>query len=194
MTSRILAAALVASFAIGCANSGTVPAPAVAPDPNAEYVIGIPDVLRITVWKHPDLHVEAPVRGDGKISVPLLDDVQAAGKTPEGLKAEISKELKAFISQPDVTVIVVSPDSQVVTVVGGVELSGTIPLRRQMGVIEAVAAAGGFTAWANKNSVRVIRTVNGQRVSYRFDYGAYVKGEPGSELWLKPGDVVVVPE
>lgn len=194
MNIRILTAALIAVFAVGCASAGTVPAPAVNPGAGEPYVIGIPDVVRVTVWKHPDLLVEAPVRSDGKISVPLLDDVQAAGKTPEGLKADIARELKAFISQPDVTVIVVSPDSQIVTVVGGVELSGTVPLRRQMGVIEAVAAAGGFSAWANKDSVRVIRTVNGQRLSYRFDYGAYVKGKPGSELLLMPGDVVVVPE
>ena len=161
MMIRTLYGVLLGVFVVGCATSGIAPPPdsqqLAAAD--APYVIGIPDVLRVTVWQHTDLDVEAPVRRDGKISVPLLDDVQAAGMTPEQLKQSISKQLSAFISQPDVTVIVVSPDSQVVSVVGGVSQSGPIPLRRQMGVLEAVAAAGGFSAWANKSQVLVIRTV-----------------------------------
>lgn len=158
------------------------------------YVIGIPDLLRITVWKHPDLSVDVPVRRDGKISVPLLDDVQAAGRTPEELKAAIGEQLSAYISRPNVTVIVVSPDSQTVTVVGGVAQSGPVPLRRRMGAVEAVAAAGGFSPWANKSDIRVIRVVDGERVSYRVNYRGYLQGEPDSDFDLKPGDVVVVPE
>jgi len=196
MTFRSLAVPLLALALAGCTSPGVAPpsGPRQAAQDAAPYVIGIPDLLRITVWKHPDLSVEAPVRRDGMISVPLLDDVQAAGMTPEGLKAAITERLSAFITQPDVTVIVLSPDSQIVTVVGGVTQSGTVPLRRSMGVIEAVAAAGGFSAWANKGGIRVIRTVDGQRVVYAFDYKAYVEGRPGSELLLQPGDVVVVPE
>jgi len=180
---------------VGCRTPGVPPPPGASqPLGDAPYVIGVPDVLRVTVWQHPDLSVEVPVRSDGMISVPLLDDVRAAGRTPEGLKEAITEQLSAFISQPDVTVIVVSPDSQVVTVVGGVEASGPVPLRRSMGVLEAVAAAGGFSAWANKGGIRVIRTVEGERVVYAFDYKAYLTGQPDAELLLQPGDVVVVPE
>jgi polysaccharide export outer membrane protein len=196
MSFRPFVVPLLALALAGCASPGVAPPPGArqAAMASGPYVIGIPDLLRITVWKHPDLSVEAPVRSDGKISVPLLDDVQAAGLTPEDLKQAITERLSAFISQPDVTVIVLSPDSQVVTVVGGVAQSGPVSLRRRMGVLEAVAAAGGFSAWANKGDIRVIRTVDGQRVVYAFDYKAYMKGEPGSELLLLPGDVVVVPE
>lgn len=196
MSFRPFVVPLLALALAGCASPGIAPPPGArqVAEASGPYVIGIPDVLRITVWKHPDLSVEAPVRSDGKISVPLLDDVQAAGLTPEDLKQAITQRLSAFISQPDVTVIVLSPDSQVVTVVGGVAQSGPVSLRRRMGVLEAVAAAGGFSAWANKGDIRVIRTVDGRRVVYAFDYKAYVKGEPGAELLLQPGDVVVVPE
>jgi polysaccharide export outer membrane protein len=191
---RTLLVPMLVAAALGCAGPSKPPPTAAAVGQTAPYEIGVPDVLRVTVWKHPDLTVEAPVRNDGKISVPLLNDVQAAGQTPEGLAQAIAKGLSAFVSQPDVTVIVISPDSKVVTVVGGVTTSGVIPLRGRMDVIEAVAAAGGFSAWANKNGIRVIRTVYGERTSYRFDYKGYLEGEAGAEFWLEPGDVVVVPE
>jgi polysaccharide export outer membrane protein len=196
MIFRLLVPFILLLAASGCTGGGMAP-PAASHQQaldDAPYVIGIPDLLRITVWKHPDLSVEAPVRRDGKISVPLLDDVQAAGLTPEDLKQSVTKGLSSFISRPDVTVIVLSPDSQVVTVVGGVVQSGQVALRRRMDVIEAVAAAGGFSAWANKNDIRVIRSLEKRRVTYRFDYKAYLKGEPGAELLLQPGDVIVVPE
>jgi polysaccharide export outer membrane protein len=159
-----------------------------------EYVIGAPDVVRVTVWKHPELSVEMQVRRDGKISVPLLDDVQAAGLTPAQLKGHITEGLSASISRPNVTVSVITPSSQTVTVLGGVNQSGTIALHRDMGVVEAVAAAGGFTAWADKDDIRVVRLVEGRRVSYSFSYRAYLSGDPEADIFLKPGDVVVVPE
>lgn len=196
MLRTLCTAALCLLVTAGCGTRGEVP-PSVKQQTaaaEAPYVIGIPDRLRVTVWQHPELDVEAPVRRDGKISVPLLDDVQAAGLTPEELKQSIGKQLSAAISRPDVTVIVVSPDSQVVSVVGGVTQSGPVPLLRQMGVLEAIAAAGGFSAWANKNQVMVIRTAGSRRVTYRFDYKGYVEGKPNTELWLLPGDVIVVPE
>lgn len=158
------------------------------------YVIGIPDLLRVTVWKYPDLSVEAPVRRDGKISVPLVEDVQAAGLTPEQLASEIAKALTQFVTRPDVTVIVLSADSQTVTVMGGVQQSGVIPIRGDMGVAEAIGAAGGFTPWADKRDVRVIRIVDGERVSYRFNYKAYLSGKQGSDILLQAGDVIMVPE
>ncbi len=189
-----VALSLLTLLLSGCQTPGAPAPPESSFDANATYIIGIPDLLRITVWKHPDLSVEAPVRRDGKISVPLLDDVQAAGSTPEQLSAAIAERLDAFVARPKVTVIVLAPDSQVVTVIGGVNTAGTIPLHRNMGVLEAVAAAGGFSAWANKGNVRVVRVVDGTRTAYRFDYSAFMSGEPDSDILLLPGDVVVVPE
>ena len=180
--------------ALACAsNDGPSPIdPAVSAE--TPYVIGIPDLLLVTVWKYPDLSIEAPVRRDGKISVPLIEDVQAAGLTPEQLADDVAKELTHFVTRPDVTVIVVSPDSQTVTVMGGVQQSGAVPIHGSMGVAQAIGAAGGFTAWANKRDVRVIRIVDGQRVSYKFNYNAYLRGKDGSDILLEPGDVIMVPE
>jgi polysaccharide export outer membrane protein len=126
--------------------------------------------------------------------VPLLDDVQAAGLTPTQLKQSITEGLSASISRPNVTVAVISPDSQTVTVIGGVLQSGPVPLRKNMGVLEAVAGAGGFSAWANKNDIRVVRMADGGRVSYRFSYRAYMVGDPEGDIFLEPGDIIVVPE
>lgn len=161
---------------------------------NDEYIIGSPDLIRVIVWQHPELSVEMPVRRDGKISVPLLDDVPAAGKTPAQLKEAITQGLSGSISRPNVTVAVINPESQAVTVLGGVVQSGSFPLRKNMGVLDAVAAAGGFTPWANKNDIRVVRVVSGRRVSYHFSYRAFLAGDPDVDIFLEPADVIVVPE
>jgi polysaccharide export outer membrane protein len=159
------------------------------------YVIGIPDILRITVWKNPELSVEVPVRSDGKISVPLLDDIQAEGLTPAELKEVISGKLAEYISSPSVTVIVLQANSQTVTVVGGVLRAGTLPLNRQMRVLEVIAAVGGFNTWANRSDIRILRPTPEGIVSYRFNYSAYVAGkEPESNILVEPGDTIVIPE
>jgi polysaccharide biosynthesis/export protein len=192
---RALAGALMWSALFACASS----------DPKAfkhteqggsgdEYVIGASDVVRVTVWQHPEVTSEMTVRRDGKISVPLLDDVQAAGLTPKQLKANITQGLTGSIKNPNVNVAVISPNSQTVSVIGGVAKSGPVPLTRDMGVLEAVAAAGGFTAWANKNDIVVVRWVEGKRVSYSFSYRGYLSGSKDADVFLKPGDVIVVPE
>lgn len=159
------------------------------------YVIGIPDVLRISVWRNPELSVDVPVRNDGKISVPLIDDVQAEGLTPAELKEVIAEQLSEYISTPDVTVIVLQANSHMVTIVGAVGRSGTVPLAREMRVLDAIAAVGGFTPWANTSNVRILRKESGEIQSYRFNYGAYVAGKAqSSNLLLEPGDTVVVPD
>jgi polysaccharide export outer membrane protein len=185
-------------FAMLCVSAGcsmsAIDVPTPQPSEPGPYRIGVSDVLLITVFEHDGLQVQAPVRSDGKISVPLLDDVQAEGLTPDHLGDVISEMLSPLVKNPDVTVTVISPDSKTVTVTGAVLRSGRIPLTHNMGVLEAIAVAGGFNAWANKNSVRVIRGVGGGRASYRFNYRAYVKGLPDSDILLEPGDVVIVPE
>ena len=160
-----------------------------------EYVIGIPDVLRIVVWRNEELSVDVPVRRDGKISVPLVDDVQAEGLTPHELKEVLTEALAEYVTAPDVTVIVQQTNSHTVTVVGGVIRSGQIPLSREMRVLEAIAQMGGFNAWAKKDRVKVIRKVDGRTVEYGFNFGAYSAGKaPDSNLILRPGDTVVIPD
>ena len=158
-------------------------------------MIGVADLLKIVVWRNPELTVDVPVRRDGKISVPLVDDIQAEGLTPEELKEVLTESLAEYVTAPDVTVIVLQTLSHTVTVAGGVARSGQIPLVREMRVLDAIAQMGGFNAWARRNSVRVFRREQGGMTEYVFNYGAYARGSaPGSNLLLAPGDTIVVPE
>jgi polysaccharide export outer membrane protein len=160
-----------------------------------EYVIGPSDLLRITVWKNGELSNDVPVRPDGKISVPLIDDVQAAGLTPLELKEVLTQALSEYVENPDVTVTVIGMDSRVVFMLGEVGREGPIPLRRNLRVLDALSTAGGFSSFADKGDVRILRrTANGIE-EYRFDYDAYLAGRaPESNLLLQQGDTIVVPE
>ncbi len=188
---------LVLWLAVGCAARLPSPHP---PDPvpmaRDTYVIGVQDQLRISVWKNPELSVEVPVRPDGKISVPLLDDVQAEGLTPQELKEVITRELSEYVTAPDVTVVVLQMNSQYVSVMGAVARNARIPLRSELRVLEAITLAGGFTTFANKSNVRIVRRQEGgEEVEYRFNYDSYIRGNaPGTNIVLMHGDVVVVPD
>ena len=185
----------IALMAVGCARPAAEHPVEEQLGLRVPYVIGIPDVLRVTVWKNPELSVDVPVRSDGKISVPLLDDIQAEGLTPAELKEVISGKLAEYISSPSVTVIVLGAHSHTVTVVGGVMRAGTLPLNRQMRVLEVIAALGGFNTWADRSNVRILRQTSNGQVSYRFNYSAYVAGKaPDSNILVEPGDTVVIPE
>jgi len=160
------------------------------------YVIGHGDILRISVWKNPELSVDAvPVRPDGKISVPLLDDVQAAGLTAEELKELITQALAEYVANPDVTVVVTQINSKRVFVLGEVVRSGPLALTQDMRVLNAISAAAGFTPFADKGNIQVIRETDNGLVKYEFDYGAYLAGrDPRSNLLLRPRDTIVVPD
>ena len=187
--------AVLATLAAACAKPGPPPPPESNPGERDVYVIGIPDTLRVVVWKNPELSVEVPVRSDGKISVPLVDDVQAEGLTPEELKEGLTEALSEYVTARDVTVIVQETNSHTVTVVGAVGRSGQIPLVRQMRVLEAIATMGGFNAWARKNRVKIIRKNDVGVTEYTFNFGAYAAGKaPDSNILLQPGDTVVVPD
>ena len=187
--------AMMVIFAFGCTSAGAPMPPEPAPGDRQPYVIGIPDLLRVVVWRNPELSVDVLVRRDGKISVPLVDDVQAEGLTPEELKEVLTEALAEFVTAPDVTVIVQQINSRTVTVVGGVARSGQISLTRQMRVLEAIATMGGFNIWAKKNHVKIIRRNGNETIEYVFNYGAYSSGKaPESNLLLQPGDTIVVPE
>jgi polysaccharide biosynthesis/export protein len=167
--------------------SGTVPS-----DPT--YIIGPMDVLDVNVWKEPDVTRTVPVRPDGKISVPLLNDVQAAGLTPMQLQATITEGLKKFISDPQVTIIVTEVNSRRIFVLGEVAHAGAFPMLPQMTVLQALSSAGGFSQFAKLNGIYVLRTVNGRQVTYPFNYKDVVRGKKGEQnIMLEPGDTIVVP-
>jgi polysaccharide biosynthesis/export protein len=175
--------------AVGAANSVQRP---VAQDPN--YVIGPQDVLDISVWKEAELTRTVPVRPDGKISMPLLNDVRAAGLTPNELAAQITASLKRFVSDPQVTVIVVQINSQRVYILGEVTRTGAYPLLPDMTILQALSSAGGFTAFANRKKIYMFRIENGKQVKYPFDYKAVIDGKrPDENVVLKAGDTIVVP-
>ena len=185
----------LAGVFVGCAGTGAPPPAEAEAGTREAYVIGIPDVLKIVVWRNPDLSVQVPVRRDGMISVPLVDDVQAEGLTPHELKEVLTEALAEYVTAPDVTVIVEQTNSHTVTIVGGVARSGQISLTRQMRVLEAIATMGGFNAWAKKNRIKIIRKGDSGTVEYLFNFGAYAAGKaPNSNLLLRPGDTIVVPE
>ncbi len=171
----------------------TPAAPPSAPSVPADYVIGPDDTLHISVWKEPDLNATLPVRPDGKISLPLLDDVQAAGLTPLQLKDSISGKLKKYIDDPRVTVVVISMNSQRIFVTGEVNRPGAMALLPNMTMLQALSSAG-FTQFANLKAVYLLRTENGQQVKLPFNYKDVVKGRhPEENIMLKPGDTIVVP-
>ena len=159
------------------------------------YVIGATDQLLVTVWKNPELSNRLVVRTDGMISVPLLDDVQAEGLTAEELKEVLTEALSEYISNPDVTVVVVGMNSNSISIMGGVNRSGEIPLQKETRVLQAIARSGGFSLWAKKSKVKIFRPGADGLVEYRFDYDAYLAGKaPGTNIVLKAGDTIVVPD
>ena len=180
---------------LGCGGRNLSPPP-VDPKPmdRPTYVIGVTDVLQIMVWKNEELSARVPVRPDGKISVPLLDDVQAEGLTPVELKEVLTRELGEYVTAPDVAVIVVEMNSQFVSIVGDVARNAQIPLTKDLRVLEAIAAVGGFNTFADKGDIRIVRRrPDGSEAEYAFDYDAYIAGKaPGTNIVLQNGDTIIV--
>jgi polysaccharide biosynthesis/export protein len=158
-----------------------------------DYVIGPDDVLHVAVWKEADLTATLPVRPDGKISLPLLNDVQAAGLTPKQLADSITDRLKKYIADPRVTVVVNQINSKRVYMVGEVTHTGPLPLLANMTVLQAISSAG-LTQFANTKGIYVLRTENGRQQKMPVNYKKLVKGEQMDQNYvLKPGDTIVVP-
>ncbi|MGV8048749.1 MAG: polysaccharide biosynthesis/export family protein [Anaerolineaceae bacterium] len=159
-----------------------------------EYVIGSGDVLEITVWREPMLTGEALVRNDGMISVALLGDVKAAGRAPMDLRDEIQRRLKDFVAEPAVTVTVRTPVSQKFYVIGEVRTPGEYDLIKDLTVVQAIARAGGFTEWAAKDKIQLLRKENGVEKRIEINYKDIVKGkDAGQNQALKANDTIVVP-
>jgi polysaccharide export outer membrane protein len=167
-------------------------ATAATEDPN--FVIGQNDVLDISVWKEPEISRKVPVRPDGKISLPLLNDIQAAGLTPMQLQTQISEKLKKFLTEPQVTVIVAEINSRRIYILGEANRPGAYPLLPNMTVLQALSGAGGLTQFANSSKVRILRMENGKQASFNFNYKEVILGKNiDQNIVLKPGDSIVVP-
>src|SRR5204863_1013789 len=158
-----------------------------APQASPSYVIGPDDTLAVNVWKEPDLTATLPVRADGMISLPLLNDVQAAGLTPMQLAASITEKLKKFVADPHVTVVVTQMNSQRIFVTGEVLRSGAVNLLPDMTVMQALASAG-FTQFANTKKIYVLRSESGAQKKLPVNYKKLIKGEATDQNFLlKPG-------
>jgi polysaccharide export outer membrane protein len=161
-------------------------------DPN--YIIGPEDELIVNVWKESDLSRSVPVRPDGKISLPLLNDVQASGLTPMQLGSEITTRLKKFIAEPQVTIIVSRVNSQRIYIVGEVNHAGAFPLVPNMTVLEALSSAGGCSPFAKQTKIYILRLENGQEVRRPFNFKEVLSGQRMEQnVLLKAGDTIVVP-
>ena len=159
------------------------------------FVIGNDDVLAINVWKEPDISRSIPVRSDGKISLPLVGEVQAAGRTPLKLEVEIASRLKNYISEPEVTVIVQQINSQKFNILGQVNRPGTFVIANSLTVLDAIALAGGFRDFAKQKSIYVLRqNADGTQTRIPFNYKEVIKGQnPAQNIKLQPRDTIVVP-
>ena len=185
----------------GCASLGgpvgTTPegaAVAAAPPDKDTYPLGPDDVIEISVWKEPDLTKQMAIRPDGKISYPLIGEVQAAGLTVKQLQTEIHKRLEKFVSDATVTVILLKPQGYKIYVTGKVNKPGEFLLGRPTNVMQAISLAGGLTPFAAPGSIIVLRKVGGKEEVFPFNYKAVSKGESLEQnRTLLPGDVVVVP-
>ncbi len=160
-----------------------------------DYLIGNDDVLAISVWKEPEISRSVPVRSDGKISLALIGDVQATGRTPKELETDIAKALHDYISEPEVTVIVQESKSRRFSILGKVQRPGSYLLSGQMRVTDAIAIAGGFRDFAKVKNIRVMRQqAGGTEISLPFNYKDAMKSaNPGQNVELAPQDTIYVP-
>jgi polysaccharide biosynthesis/export protein len=164
------------------------------PVTDPSYKIGPQDVLRIDVWKEAEISRSVPVRPDGKISLPLLNDVQAEGPTAMELSNVITEGLKKYITNPQVTVSISEINSRRVYVTGEVTRPGAFPLLPNMTVLQALTSAGGFTQFARTKKIYVLRSESGRPVKHPFNYNDVVKGNRQEDnIVLQPGDTIVVP-
>ena len=181
-----------------CATDTGVVADAGAPDPKHEYLIGPGDTISINVWRNPEVSQVVPVRPDGKISTPLVEDLPASGKTTTQLARDIEQVLGKFLQQPVVTVIVtgfVGPYSEQVRVIGQAAKPQALPYRQGMSVMDVLIAVGGLAEFAAGNRANIVRTVDGkqQKIAVRLD-DLLKKGDISANTPVRPGDVLIIPE
>jgi polysaccharide export outer membrane protein len=169
-------------------------APSVGKPHDNSFVIGNDDVLAINVWKEPDVSRSIPVRSDGRISLPLVGEVQATGRTPLQLEQEITSRLRNYIAEPVVTVMVQQINSEKFNILGQVAKPGSYPLTNGTTVLDAIAAAGGFRDFAKQKSIYILRQNSGAESRIAFNYKDVIKGKHSEQnIKLEPRDTIVVP-
>ena len=198
---RILVAALVVTVLAACASGGgTTDTPPVQQQAAVEdYAIGVDDVVQVSVWRNPELGIEVPVRPDGKISVPLVGDVMAGGRTPAEVAKDIQEKLSAYVRDPQVAVILTELRSHEylsrVRVTGAVRQPVSSPYRQGMTVLDAVLAAGGVNEFAAPDRSSLYRKSEGQTTSYAVRLDKIInRGDLSTNFTVAPGDVITVPE
>jgi polysaccharide export outer membrane protein len=185
-------AAVVGLLLAACASSRSSQRPPDRPEPG-EYRIGREDVIEVVVWREPELTRVVPVRPDGKISLPLAGEVEAAGKTPAELQTGLTKALAPYVQDATVAVLVREINASRVFVLGEVTRPGGFPLRGPMTVMQAIAVAGGRTEFAKDEVVWLRQEAGGKTSRVALSFGELVKGEAAGALWLRSGDVLYVP-
>jgi polysaccharide biosynthesis/export protein len=207
-TSGVATACIVLSAAVAAAQTPAAQSPApVAPVPQpppqaapagvtppAGYVIGPDDVLSIVIWREKEMSSDVVVRPDGKISLPLLNELQAAGMSPDELRAAIEKAASKHLKEPNASVIVKAINSRKVSILGNVGKAGAYPLTGEMTVLQLIALAGGLEEYADAKGITIMRKEDGRDVTLKFNYRDVVKGKNLQQnILLKPGDTIVVP-
>lgn len=191
---RWLVSAAVIALA---ACSSHPPAPSTAATADYSYKIGPGDNVNIVVWRNPELSMSVPVRPDGKISSPLIDDLPAMGKDPSALARDIEKELGKFIRDPVVTVIVsgfVGPYSEQIRVIGQAAKPQTLPYKQKMTILDVMIAVGGITDFADGNRATILRTSE-NNAQYRVRLKDLVRnGDFSANVEMKPGDILIIPQ
>jgi polysaccharide export outer membrane protein len=199
---RFFSGALLGAAVLSTAGCGGAPelppAPPASSLPSAEYRIGPGDSLNIFVWRNPELTVTVPVRPDGRVSIPLVEDVVAIGKTPTSLAREYEQRLGKYIREPLVTVIVsgfVGPIPDQVRIIGEAAQPRSLPYRADMTVLDAMIAVGGLTRYAAGNDSVIIRTANGVQTTYAVHLRDLIRdGDISSNVALQPGDILIIPQ
>jgi polysaccharide export outer membrane protein len=196
---RLAAAAALAALAllVACAGPAYPPAPRVAATPDYNYLIGPLDSVNIIVWRNPELSTSVPVRPDGKITFPLVEDLPALGKDPSTLARDVEKALAKYIRDPIVTIIVtnfVGPYDQTIRVIGEAAKPQTLAYRQQMTLLDVMIAVGGLTDFADGNAAAIFRTAEGGKL-YSVRLKDLVKrGQIDANVDVKPGDILIIPQ
>jgi len=185
------------AFAAGCAAPAFPPAPATVDTSAYTYIIGAGDSINIIVWRNPELSMSVPVRPDGKISAPLVEEVLAQGKTPVQLARDVEKVLATYVRDPIVTVLVsgfIGPYSEQIRIVGAASRPQALPFKSKMTLLDVMIAVGGLTDFAAGNSATILRTSEGDK-----QYGVRIRdllrgGDVSANVEMKPGDILIIPQ
>ena len=181
---------------VGCATPSYPPAPRLS-DVDYNYHVGPSDVVNIIVWRNPELSMTVPVRPDGKITTPLIEDLQALGKTPTELARDMEKALGKYIRDPVVTVVVttfVGPASEQIRVIGEAAKPQTLPYRKDMTVLDAMIAVGGLTDFADGNGARIFRVADGGKLYNVRLRDLLKRGDITANAEMRPGDILIIPQ